>query len=185
MRYSKKLLVATIFGLLASSSASFAATQGTEGTTSQGTAEVDVTIPKLVKITGLTDVAQTFNGTTAYDQSIAPVIFSNMAASGRYTVNVNNANDYAAGTQSVTFHVGNDTNAQQIAFTAKWNDVAGTTGEVALTEATNLTTQSGFTNVPGSTTANANLRIEMTVANMLLVLPGTYGATLTILITPE
>lgn len=183
MMNSKKYLVATLLGLVAATSA-FAASDGDLDTTSTGTAEVDVIIPKLVKITGLTDASDTFDGVTDYDQNIAPVIYSNVGAGGSYSVTVTNANDYAGGTSNA-FYVGNLANTQEILFTAKWNDVAGNSGEAALTEGAALTAQTGFTSNAASTTANANLRIQMTAANMAAVKYGTYGSTLTIVIAPE
>lgn len=183
MKHSKTYLVATMIGLLAAGSA-FAATQGDEGTTSTGTAEVDVVIPKLVKITGLTDVTDTFDGNTAYDESIEPVIYSNLGVGGSYSVRVDSVNDYTLGTADA-FYVGNNANTAEILFTAHWNDQAGTSGEVLLTEGSAQGSQTGYTSDATSTTANANLRIRMSAANMLAVPHGTYGATLTILITPE
>lgn len=186
MRNFKALMISTVFGGLALTSSAFAATQGSEGETSTATADITVTIPKLVKITDVSNLAGgTYNGgASGFNMNDNVCIYSNMAASGKYTVKVTSTNPSTSPTAG--FYVGQSGTTEEILFTLAWNDVQGTTGEAALTENTNLPTQDGFSDQPdcGAST-NANFHAVMTQADMLAVLPGAYSATITILITPE
>lgn len=166
----------------------FAATQGTEGATSTGTSDLSVTIPKLVKITGVADLAGgTYDGGAGgFDEEDSVCIYSNMdTGTATYAVNITNGSNPAA-SPTAGFYVGSAATDDEIAFAVAWNDQSGNTGETAVTHNTPLTGQNGFSNAPDcSSTDNANFRVTMTQANMLAVLPGTYTSTLTIVITPE
>ena len=173
-------------GLMAGSA--FAATQGEEGTTSEGTSDISVTIPKLVKITGVGDLdGGTYDGGAGgFDEDDSVCIYSNMdPGSGLYTVNITNGNNPAAA-PTAGFYVGSAVTDQEIPFEVAWNDVSGTAGESAVTHGADLEDQNGFSNEPDCNgTDNANFRVTMAQADMLAVLPGDYTSTLTILITPQ
>lgn len=158
------------------------------GATSTGTSDISVTIPKLVKISGISDLTE-----AGYDGSAGGVdmdddvcIYANLGAGGNYTVTISGGSNGWGGGTAAGFFVGNNANAQEIAYAVAWNDVTGTAGGVAVTHGVDLTTQTGYSNAEdcGAST-NANFRVTLTQANLLAVLNGTYTGTLTIVITPE
>lgn len=166
----------------------FAATQGDEGETSTGTSDITVTIPKLVKITGVADLngGNYDGGAGGFDEQDSVCIYSNMdTGTAFYTVNISNGSNPVT-TPTDGFYVGSAATQDEIEFSVAWNDEAGDTNESAVTEGADLTTQNGFSNEPDcGSVDNANFHVTMTQADMLAVLPGTYTSTLTILITPE
>jgi hypothetical protein len=162
---------------------------GTSGTTSTTTSDIDITIPELVKITGVANLATTYSGGAsgvALNDDLC--IYSNMDAGGGndYIVKVTGGDPPGSG--AAGFSIGNLANDDNIAISVYWNDATGTTGRQALTHDTNLTTQTGWDTSPSCanmTGANANLSIAITETNLLAVTPGLYENTLTILITPS
>lgn len=183
------LIIPALMGLtLITAASAWAATQGSEGVTSSGTSDISVVVPKLVKITGIADLSQTYNGSAGgFDQNDDVCIYSNMdTSSGLYTVRITGSNNPKATSPTAGFYVGNATTDQEIAYTVKWNDVTGTTGEAAVTSGSDLTTQNGFSNSVTCGGGNdANFHVQMTQAALLGLRPATYTGRITILITPE
>lgn len=165
----------------------WAASDGSEGTTSQGTSDLSVVVPKLVKIVGLANLSQTYNGSSGgFNQNDDVCIYSNMdTGSGTYSVTITGSNNPKATSPTAGFYVGNATTDQEAAYTVKWNDESGLTGNAAVTHNSALGTQNGFTNDAACGTPNANFQVQITQANLLALRPATYTGRITILITPE
>ena len=183
-----KKLIATAFSIvsLLAAPSLWAATQGSEGVTSSGTSDISVVVPKLVKITGIADLSQTYNGGAGgFDQNDDVCIYSNMdTGSGTYSVTVTgSANPKAGGTAG--FYVGNLTTDQEKPYTVSWHAAAGTAGGTALTSGSPLASQAGFTNSAACASNNANFHVQMTQSDLLTLRPATYTGTITILITPD
>jgi hypothetical protein len=191
MKNYKTLLTKSVIGALMSVAIMpltvMAATQGSEGTTSSGTSDLSVVVPKLVKIIGISDLSQSYDGGAGgFNQNDDVCIYSNMdTGTGRYTVRINGDNNPKATSPTAGFYVGNATTDQEIAYTVRWNDEAGTTSNAAVTHNTDLTTQSGFTNTAACSSGNANFQVQMSQADLLTLRPATYTGRITILITPE
>lgn len=174
------LILATVVGSFTGLSA-YAATDGTLAATSTGTTDVDLIIPDLVRISGLSDIdLGTYSGTGTETGDTEACIFRNGA--GTYTV--------TATTDKGDFRISSGaggTAAQDIDFDAYWNDVTTTTGRAALTYNTALTTQSGTNttaiNCGGGT--NANFSLEIAAVDMQTKVPATYSATVTLVVAPE
>lgn len=184
----KKLLaVATI--TIACGTSAFAASDGTVGTTSTGSSDLSITIPELIQISNVADLAlNPYTGTGNFSQSDAVCVYSNMTpgASADYHVTVTGGNP--PGTQGAGFFVGNATTDDSIPFQVYWNDATNATGEVELTHAT-VENASDFDvwdqDLSNGCTNNAQFRVFMTEANILLVNAGTYTNSISILLTPS
>lgn len=161
---------------LSTSVAAFAATDGTVGTTSTGTSTVSLTIPKLVKIASMADFAfGTYAGTGALDSNDDVNIASNYTGTYRVTLTGSGA--------ASAFTITNGT--QTIAYAPSFNKATGTAGGVLATSGTAITAQTGIVKPLATATLNANIRVQMTQANIQAVDAGTYSGTLTIVVTPE
>lgn len=170
----------TIMGTFTCASA-FAASDGDVGTTSTGTTDITLIVPDLVRISALSDIdLGTYSGMGTETGDTEACIFRNGA--GTYTVTATtNKGDFLISSGA------GGTAAEDINFTAYWNDVTGTTGRAALTYSTALTTQSG-TNTASITCAggtNANFSVEIADTEMQTKVPNTYVATVTLVIAPE
>jgi hypothetical protein len=176
-----------------------AATNPTDaGETSTGSSSMSVTIPPLVKITGIDDLFTdnnpdwTGNGAGLSDSDDV-CIYSNMDSGGTrdYRVTMTGSGD-----TNTTFKLEcttGDCSGDQIAYTPYWNDVSGTdSGETQVGTAAGdtqsyITGQTGWSrydDCQGSDTAR--FRVFFTDQEMLDNKGyGTYTGTLTILITPE
>lgn len=156
-----------------------AAQQGTLGPTSTGSVNISLTIPALVQISGLTDIALgTVNGPFPATGSTPACIYSNN--SGNYTVTVTGSGTGGAFTVSGPSPATTST----IAYTATWT--AGSGAAQSLTAGTKLSGLSGAnttsTNCGGST--NATFAISFSSANIAAAPAGGYSGTATILISP-
>lgn len=154
----------------------FAATDGTVGATSTGTATISVTLPKLVRIRGMRDFAfGTYTGTGALTDN------ENINVSSNYT-----------GTYSVTgrgsgaaFAFTLTDGSNLIPYSVAYNDATGTSGQAALTTNVALTGQTGIVKPLGTATDNANYQVDITEANLQAVDAGAYSGVLSLIITPE
>ena len=171
------LKAGTLFLAVLIASDVFAATDGTVGATSTGTATISVTLPKLVRVRGLRDFA-----------------FGSYTGTGDLTdnENINVSSNYTAGTYRVrargsgaAFAFTLTDGTSLIPYTVAYNDATGTSGEVALTADTNLTTQGGIVKPLSTTTDNANYHVNILEANLQAVDAGSYSGTLSLIITPE
>lgn len=171
-----------VLGLTMGSWVIAATADGALGETSTGTVDVTMTVPDLVKISGLTTInLGTYTGTGGKSGNTDACIYRN----GAETYAVKATTDKGA----FRLSSGNGgTASEDITFTAYWNDESGAgAGRAELTYNTGKTGQTG-----ANTTAhdcggakNANFSIEIAEAAINTKAPATYQATVTILITPE
>jgi len=174
--FMRKLLLLGLLGIFAASDA-MAATDGSVGPTSAGTADLSVTIPQLIRIRGLRDF--TWNYTTGIgdlDDNEDINISANYAAGG---YRVTGTGSGAANAFTVTD--GSDT----IAYAVRFNDSTGTAGNTAITAGTAFTGQTGAVSPLGNSTDNANYEVIFTEANLQAALAGTYTGVLTLTVQPE
>lgn len=170
--------------LLLSVTQAFAASDGTVGATSTGTADLTLTIPEYVVVSGMADFTfGSWNGTAALDLSDNIIISGNDdQASPTYKVNI--VGDGAAG----AFTMARSTPAAPsatIAYTVAFNDQTGTGGGTAVTSGTDVTGQSGINTTLSSVTNNANIRVQISLGALQAAPYGDYDGTLTIVVTPE
>jgi len=198
MAHKKLLALIGAALLMGSGTQSFAATtDGSEGTTSTGISEVEVTIPELVKISkisGFEGVNYTGAG-GGVDLTDDICIYTNMdsgVGTNDYKVQIDGSYDAGSGA-TAGFKIASSATTQTVDFTVAWNDVSNSNvGESAVAASGNeVLLQTGWSNVlncggAGDIAANttARLHIAATQANLMAVKAGVYTNTLTILITP-
>ena len=156
-----------------------AETQGDVGPTSQGTSVISMTIPKLVLITGMANLAfGTYDGQgdETLDEDIC--IYSNMEAAGN-TYQVTATGSGAASAFTIT------DSTDTIAYTLKYNDEASPNGVAIDTPGSPLELQTGWTNDAACSSDNANYQVTFAESDLLAVHNGVYSGTLTLLIEPE
>lgn len=177
MRFPKTRLFSTLL-LTAIPTVAFAASDGTLGATSTGTSTITVTVPNLIRITGMADFSfGTYSGSGDMDQNDNVCVYTNKA-SGTYRVTASGSG--AGGAFSVA------SGADTLAYGVFFNDVSGTTGEQALTSGSALTGQSGA-NTTSQTCGgsdNANIHVRFLETNLTAAPAGSYTGTLTIVVEP-
>jgi len=166
----KTVLVASLF----SSAAAFAV-DGTLGTTSTGTVNININKGDLVQISGLSDIALgSFNGAVAADITggTTACVFS---TTGGYNVT-------AQSTLATGFSLVNSLNAADIIpYTVEFNNIA----------LSNNTNETGFTGVDSSldcndgTTGLANIAVTVAQADFNAAVTGVYNDILTLIVAPE
>lgn len=161
--------------LAAASGVAHAATQGTLGSTSTGSLGITLTIPNLVQITGINDIALgTWSG-GAMSGSDNVCVFSTTRA---YRITANGSGTAGA----FTLVAG----ANTIPYTVEWDDVSGATTGTALTSGTALTGQAtAATSATCGGGTNATVIVRVAEAALTAVPAGAYTGTLTLVITPE
>ena len=173
-----KQVIKTTAVLLTLTSAAFAASDGSLGSTSTGELDISITLPEVVRISDMDDLSF---GT--YDRS------GNETANDNVCIYTNDAQaDYritltgdGAGN---AFTVTDGTNT--VAYAVKWNDAQGTGGPsvstgVALANQTNANTQD--TGCNGGT--NANIEVTFHESALLAAPSGNYSGTLTVMVEPN
>lgn len=156
-----------------------AATDGTIGTTSTGTANISLTIPKLIRARSFADFSLgTYTGTGDLDGNDDLNISTNYGT-GTRTYQVTPAGSGAAGAFTIT------DGSETIAYNAYFNDATGTAGRVALSNGTALTAQGNAAKPLSTATLNANLSVNVPEANIQAVGNGTYTGTITLVFAPE
>ena len=157
----------------------FAATQGTLGPTSTGSLNITATIPALVQISALDDIALgTFSG-AAMSGGDDVCVFSN---TGGYSVTA--SGDGAGG----AFELTGATAAEPLPYGVQWATTAGATSGTALTPGTALTGLVGtFTNpsCQAGAALNARVLVAVTADDLGVVSADTYTGTLTLTVEPQ
>lgn len=179
---NKKLIALAVAAGVGVSGVAVAATNGTIGATSTGTALVQVIIPSLIRISVATDVLFGTYGTDfaigagAVNQTGDACVSSN---AGTYTITASSANPDGVG----AFRMKNTLNADLVPYTVSW---AG----VALTENTsNNNGGAGFARDnlgPGldACVPVAKISAGINTADLETVTAGTYEDTLTLVVAP-
>ena len=179
IRMKKLLIASAIAASSAMSVTAFAASDGDIGGTSTGTLDIEVTIEDSVRISGLSDLVATFDGTNDIVHDDTPCIYRN--GTGLYSIVA--LGDGGGGTD---FSLGAGVTA--IPYTVNWNDVATAGGGVPVTSGAPVENQTGA-DTSSTTCANTgpNSALQLTIAaNDLLGAPtGLLQGTLSITVSPE
>lgn len=159
----------------------FAASQGSLGTNSSGTVLISITIPALVQISGLTDIALGSTSTFPATGSTTACIYSNVASPlGSYYVTASSQN-----TSGSDFRV-KAISSNYISYSAFWNNSSSATQTTALVSGTKTAQQTGGSavslNCGGG--ANANFNISFSSAQVEGAAALTYTDVVTLLISP-
>lgn len=169
---SKAILSLASVALLSSSA--YAATDGTVGTTSTGTALIQVVIPKLIRARSFADfTTASYPGTGDINQN------DDLNVSKNYTGTYKVKATASGGAFTLT------DGSQTIAYAPYFNDQTGVTGRVAMTYNTDVTGQTGSATTLGASTLNANLSVEILEADLQAVNAGTYSSTISLVFAPE
>ncbi len=170
----KKVLKSTtlVAGMLITGGA-LAATDGVVGSTSTGTLDIEVTVADAVRISGLTDITASFDGTNDIVETSDACIYRN-AAGGNYAITA--TGDGAGG----AFTIGDGTT--DIPYEVRWDGSA-----TAMTSGTQLTGLSGAdeTSTSCGGTPNASVEVTILAADLLTVPQTTLDGTLTLVVAPE
>lgn len=156
----------------------YAATDGSLGSSSEGSTYVTLSIPNIVRISGISDLsfgAYGGSGSPSLDDDIC--IYENNT-SGTYKVTA-----HGSGTSSA-FTVTDGSNL--IAYAVRFNNVTGTTSNFPLTTNVTSSTLSGANSASQTCGGgnNANFQVTLQKADLLKVPAGTYSGTLTLVIEP-
>lgn len=181
--FTKRLNAYVVAAALASSTilssgTAIAATQGNLGATSTGTLDITITKADQARITSVTDI----NLGTWTIATGAPTGFDDVCvytSTGSYEVTTTSANNTGASYRLY------DGSANYIVYTVNWNDATGG-GGAAMTHGTAMTGQTGdSTSETCSGGQNASVQVDITNANMIAAVAGTYTDTLTMVVAPE
>jgi len=140
----KKILLASLI-LSSIATSSFAATDGTLGSTSTGTLNVDLNIANLVKIAGLTDIALDTTASDGQGNFVDAVGVSNFcvyANNGAGTFSLTATGDGTGGAFSLSDGAGVNDVAYQVNF-LNGVDRTDTVGGQPLTAGTSISTDGG------------------------------------------
>lgn len=166
---------------LATAPSAFAATQGTQGSTSTGSVNINASVPSRVRISGLTDVNLLNQDPTIDAVSSQDVcVWSNTATRG-YSITATGSGSGSAFTLAGS--------SSSVPYSVEWAD------STAQTTGTSLTTGAAVTGFTSSATqqvcsagpsASASLIIKIASADLSTMQAAqTYTGTLTLLVTPE
>jgi len=165
---------------LAVASPSFAATQGSLGTTSTGTVGISATVPGRVEISGLSDIAfGTVDPAAAAASAENVCVWSNTSGKG-YTVTATGSG------ASNAFSLSDGTNS--LAYAVEWAGTAGQSTGTALVSGTALGGLSSTATNPGCSSgpaSTASLIVKMTAANLQAAVASSYTGTLTLVVAPQ
>lgn len=162
----------------------FAATQGSLGSTSQGSVGISATIPARVQISGLADFTfGTLDPSTAASTSKNVCVWSNTATKG---YNITATGDGGGSGNSFKLTNGSTT----LDYGVQW---AGSSGQSTGTALTTNTAATGFTSTATSptcasgATSTASLIVTFSTAQMQAAVGSAtaYTGTLTLLVAPE
>ena len=181
--FTAKLLATTLVVSSMFNTVAFAATDGSLGATSTGTAVINVTKAAVAKISGMSDMTLASYTVGGGNQALntTACVYSSTAGGG-YTVKATGSGASSA----FTIATGSDL----IPYTVVWNSggagALGTTGAALTTNVTsssltNAATDSATCAVGGAT---AQLNIGLLGTNLDAAPAGTYSGTVTLLVTP-
>lgn len=152
---------------------SFAATEGTLGATSEGTAVITIIKEDAVLITDLDDLFLGTNGVLNANKTDADAVCV-FSSTGSYNISITSVNG--------SFVLQSDTTTSDIAYSLNW--ITDTTFPVTYNRTIpDLIGDSASTNCNGTT--NAIFQVTVTPEEFNSAEPGTYQDTLTLLVQPE
>ena len=173
---TKKSLVAAI--ALGAASFAAAATAGTLGATSTGTAEIDVVIADRVQVTGLDDInLGTFGGAGDMTGATAFCVYRN--GTGLYDMTVSSANE-----SGTTFRATDGSNF--LSYVVRFDDDADASDGAAIGSSAQETAIAGNgTSLNCGSSDNASLHVTFAEADLLSADTGSYNDTITVLVEPN
>lgn len=171
----KNLGAALAMSSLIAAAPTFAATDGTQGSSSTGSTEISVTKQAEMKISGLNDIALTVQGDGSATGSSTACIYRN--GTGSYSVTATGSG--AASTFSLT-----DGASGVMPYSVTFSDGTNTPTLTSNTAATNL---SGANTLSATCNGGTNATVAVTVSALEFssAPAGSYTGTLTLVIAPE
>lgn len=172
-------VAAVLFCVLLNSPHGYAASDGETGASSEGDFELELTIPNLVRITGVADMNfGSYSGSGVFSRNDNVCVYTN-SANGQYLVTAQGSGAASAFTVS-------DGASHTIPYTVRWNDQTGTSGNIQLDPSVSSATQSGAHTSSETCSGGdtANFEISFTQGALLGVPAGTYTGVLTLIIEP-
>jgi len=167
--------VAAALAVSALAGTAHAATQGTLGSTSTGSIDINATIPNLAQISRLDDINLGSWSGVDLNGSESFCVFSSTRS---YTITATSAN--ASGT---VFRL-KDSGTNYIAYNVSWTDTSPATVALASGTASGAQ-QASATAVNCGGADNTTVSINVPTANIAAVPAGSYSDTLTLLVTPQ
>jgi len=156
-----------------------AATQGAVGSTSTGSVVITATVPNLVRISGLNDIALgTWSGTGDMTGSDSLCVWS---TTRKYAVTAT-----GSGASSAFTLTSGGTTPSTIAYTVQWADSSGASTGTAMTAGTPVTTRN--TTATSTTCAggtNATVLVRVAETDLAAAPAAAYTGTLTLVVAPE
>jgi len=160
--------------------AAMAADQGAIDATSEGSLEVTLELPELVRISDLDDIdLGTFAG-AALDGTDDVCVWSTTRA---YSITA--TGDGGGGSFTLT---GNNPSGDTLDYAVEWAENAGQTSGITLTSGTSLdnrTTNATSTDCNGGNDNNATVIVAVADDDLAAVTADSYSGTLTLLVAPE
>ncbi len=164
--------------LLTVSAGTMAATQGTSGATSTGTADITLTIANVIQITNMDDFTFNYTGAGSTLSVTDPIcIYTNVTA-GTFDVSATGSRTDDATDTSFTID-NNGASTDTIAYTVNVNGTALVAGAAAVSV--------GGADTTSATCANtmSNLTIAMSETDVQAVPAGTYDGTVSITVAAQ
>jgi hypothetical protein len=154
-----------------------AASDGTVGATSTGTANLSISIPGFVIIKGVANISLgTWSGSGDLSANDNVCVYTNLGTA-KYRVTATGNGSSNAFTVSAT--------GNSLPYKVYWNQVTGTTGQVELTSGQVLLNQTTSNNSSSACAADtANFQITILSSDLLAARPGAYTGNVTFLIEP-
>jgi hypothetical protein len=156
-----------------------AATDGALGATSSGDSNVTLTIPKLVRISSITnfDFGNYDGASDPASLNSDTCVWTNDTA-GEYTVNA--TGDGASNAYTVS------NGSETLSYTVYWNDQVGTSGSVQLSTGISTATQTGAdtSSQTCSGGGTSNLEVRFAKSDILSKEAGTYSGVISLTVSP-
>lgn len=160
-----------------STTASFAATQGTTGGNSTGTLDISVDVNDEVRISNLTDITGVFDGTNDVVGSSSACVYRN--GTGLY--NITATGDGAGNAFTLTDGV----IATPIPYAVDYNDGSGAIPLTAGVTSSGMSGADQSSDTCATTGNNATISVTVAAADLLPAPAATYVGTLTLVVAPE
>ena len=171
-------LVAVLLLTLLTAVDVWGASDGALGATSTGSANITLTIPTQVRISGLADLALgTWSGSGSKTANDDVCVYTNNPGAGYRVTATGNGTGGAFTVAS---------GAETVAYEVRWNDQTGTAGNVQLTSGVQLASQTGA-NTSSQTCGglnSANFQVTFTSSALAAAKSGAYTGLLSIVVEP-
>lgn len=160
-----------------STSATYAATQGTTGGNSTGTLDISVDVNDEVRISNLSDITGTFDGTNDVVGTSVACVYRN--GTGLY--NITASGDGAASAFTLTDGV----IATPIPYSVDYDDGSGPTSLASGVTAAGMVGADQGSDTCANTGNNASITVTVAASDLLPAPASTYLGTLTLVVAPE